>query len=98
MSKFTPITWAVIGGVAFAIALVVLVIVGAMSSLEYSCEVCMTFRGRTECREAAGRTAEEAQRTATDNACSLLGARGMTMSIECTNTPPTSASCRRQGE
>ena len=57
-----------------------------------SCEVCITFRDRTACREALGPTREEAIRTATDNACAFLAA-GMSASIACTNTPPASVDC-----
>jgi hypothetical protein len=89
-----PITWAAIAGVFLAVATLVLVLKAALTSFDHTCEVCMTFGGRSQCREAVGKTAEEATRTATDNACALLGARGMSLSIECQNTPPTSVSCR----
>jgi hypothetical protein len=89
-----PITWVTIVGVILAVATLALLIQGAMSTLAHTCEVCMNFRGRTQCREAAGGTEKEATRTATDNACALLGARGMSLSIECSNTPPQSVTCR----
>ena len=60
---------------------------------QVSCEVCITYRGKTECRTGAGATEEEAQRTATDVACTFLAA-GMTDSIACTSTPPTRLMCR----
>ena len=93
MGKLRPITWAAIVGLLFAVATFALIIKAALSSFEESCEVCMTFRGQRLCREAKGKTREEATRTATDNACGLLGARGMSESIECSNTPPTSVTC-----
>jgi hypothetical protein len=93
-----PITWAAIVGVLFAAATLIAIVVSAMSSLEHTCEVCMTFRGVTECREASGRSADEATRTATDNACAILGARGMTLSIECQNTRPASVACTKEGD
>jgi hypothetical protein len=92
-----PITWAIIASVILGAATLVLIFNAALDNLGHVCEVCKTFRGRTECREAAGRTAEEATRTAGDTACALLGARGMTLSIECGNTPPTSVTCRENG-
>ncbi|MCC7499322.1 MAG: hypothetical protein IT160_17195 [Bryobacterales bacterium] len=52
-------------------------------------EVCITFGGRTECRTASGATLEEAERTAVQNACALL-ASGMTASMACERTAPTS--------
>ena len=93
-----PITWAAIAGGVLAAGTLALILYVAASSMKYTCEVCMTFRGQTQCREAVGKTAEEATRTATDNACAVLGARGMSLSIECSNTPPLSAECRGGGE
>jgi hypothetical protein len=57
-----------------------------------SCEVCVSFHGRTQCRSAAGPDREAATRTAIDNACGLL-ASGMADSISCSNTPPDSVRC-----
>ena len=54
-----------------------------------TCEVCMTFNGRTQCAKASGTTREEAQRTATDTACAPISS-GMTESIQCSNTTPDS--------
>lgn len=64
----------------------------AMSDRRTLCEVCMTFRGATACREAYGPARDEAVRTATENACALLAA-GMSASIACHNTPPDSVRC-----
>lgn len=91
--KLRPITWAVIVGVLLAAGTAGLLVVSALNSFEHSCEVCMSFRGDGACRTATGQTEEEATRTATDNACAVLGARGMTLSVECTNTPPVSVTC-----
>ena len=60
------------------------------------CEVCITFHGRTACREAAGPTREDAVRTATNNTCAFL-ASGMTDSVSCGGTPPTSVRCEGDG-
>ncbi len=92
--KLRPITWAAIAGAVLAVATLALLVQSALSSIEHTCEVCQTFRGQTLCREAVGSTAEEATGTATDNACALLGAQGMALSIECKNTRPTSVTCR----
>ena len=93
--RLRPITWAAIAGVFFAAMVVVLIALSVQSSFEHTCEVCMTFRGRTACREALGSTAEEATRTASDTACAVIGATGMTLSIECSNTRPDSVICRQ---
>jgi hypothetical protein len=54
---------------------------------QYRVEVCMEYQGRNACRVAAASTAEQAQRTATENACALI-ASGMTDSMACSSTPP----------
>jgi hypothetical protein len=83
---------AVVLGVLAAVATLALIVQAALRSRDTLCEVCITFRGRTQCREAYGPTQEAAIRTATDNACGLL-ASGMTDSIQCGKTPPTRTTC-----
>ena len=63
-----------------------------LQQAQIACEVCVTFRGRTTCRTAAGPDREQATRTAIDNACGLLAA-GMADSISCSNTRPDSTTC-----
>ena len=79
-------------GLLAALATLALIVQAALRSRETLCEVCIAFRGRSECRQAYGATEEEAIRTATDNACGLL-ASGMTDSIECANTLPLRTTC-----
>jgi len=69
-----------------------LIVYSASKSFSELCEVCVTFEGRSKCRQAYGQTREEAVRTATENACSFL-ASGMTESIRCSNTSPERVSC-----
>jgi hypothetical protein len=88
-----PVTWAAIIGGSLALATAGLLVISALDSLGATCEVCMTFRGQTQCRTASATTEQEATRTATDNACAVLGARGMALSIECQNTPPAKVTC-----
>jgi hypothetical protein len=52
-------------------------------------EVCMTFEGRNNCSIASGTTREEAVRTATDAACTLI-ASGVTETTACTRQQPAS--------
>jgi hypothetical protein len=59
------------------------------SNSKYRVEICITFQGSTECRTARAATHNEALRTATDNACSLM-ARGQSEFERCRNTRPTS--------
>lgn len=72
-----------LGILAFVLLLVYLTVGGSRRRVR----VCVSFRGRTECRVASGASAEEAERTATQNACTLL-ASGMTDSMACERTRP----------
>jgi hypothetical protein len=54
-----------------------------------TCEVCIEFNGRTQCRTAKAATKQEALRTATDSACADL-ASGMNESMSCGRTTPKS--------
>ena len=87
-----PMVRAVIVGLLLTAATLAVVVYAMLSSFAHECEVCVTFHGRTACRQAAGTTAEEAMRTAQDNACAFV-ASGMTETVECTGRPPTSATC-----
>lgn len=59
---------------------------------QVSCEVCIAYMGRTQCRTASGATKDVAMRAATDNACAFLSS-GMAEGIQCANTPPLKAEC-----
>jgi len=87
-----PIVLASVIGTVLALVTLGLVIRSAMTNNDQLCEVCITYQGRSQCREAYGTSREEAIRTATDNACSFL-ARGMTASVQCANTRPTGVTC-----
>lgn len=52
-------------------------------------EVCMSFQGRSQCSIAAGETRDEALRTATQAACTLI-ASGVTDSQSCERSQPVS--------
>ena len=58
----------------------------------HSCEVCIAYQGQSACRKAEGATPQEARRTATDLACAML-ASGMTDSLACQRTEPSSVTC-----
>jgi hypothetical protein len=81
-----------------------LVIIGLVLALGYmiylttsgtgvSCEVCVEFRGNTECRKATGKDREEAETAAASTACGLLSG-GVTDGIACRNTVPKSVACQ----
>ena len=75
----------IIGAIAFIGVLIYL----TLGQKHYRVEVCVAYMGRTDCRTASAATKQQAQRTATENACAVI-ASGMTDSIACANTPPTS--------
>lgn len=80
-------------GLAAAAATLLLILRATTGAMGTSCEVCVTYRGRTTCREALGPDRTQATRTATDNACAFL-ASGMTEIVECTTrTPPSAVTC-----
>lgn len=60
-----------------------------------SCEVCVEFRGATECRKATGTDREEAETAAASTACGLLSG-GVTDGIACRNTTPKSVTCENR--
>ena len=81
MSKTTVVS------ILFLLAVFGALIYSTLDLQGYSCEVCITFNGRTNCAKASGTTREEAQRTATDTACAPITG-GMSETIACSNTPP----------
>jgi hypothetical protein len=87
MSKTTLIA------ILFGLAVLGTLIYSTMQLGQVSCEVCITYNGRDNCASAAAPTRQEATRTASDVACAPISF-GMTESIQCSNTPPTSVNCR----
>ena len=82
----------VILGIALAAVLLGYMTYLTISPTTVSCEVCVEFRGNTECRRASGKDRAEAEMTAASTACSLL-AGGIDDGIACRNTPPSRVTC-----
>ena len=80
------VTVAVVGFVGLALATI---IYSSMGIHEYSVEICVTFKGRTSCGEAAAASREDALRHAATNACASISG-GVTDSIACSRTTPDS--------
>ena len=76
----------------FGLLVLGLLIYSTMGLQQYSCEVCVTYDGATNCSIARAPTSKEATRTATDVACAPISS-GMTESIQCSNTIPDSVEC-----
>lgn len=79
----------VVWGIVFGLAVLAVLIYSSMGLRSHRVEVCIEFQGRRSCRTASGSTREVALRTAVENACALISS-GVTDSIACGNTPPSS--------
>jgi len=78
----------VLAAILFGVAVLGTIVYSSMGLRQHTYEVCMEYRGRSNCATASGTTQEEAIRTATDTACATISA-GMTESIQCSSAPPT---------
>lgn len=86
-----PTTWLAVAFVGIVLAVIVF---STFHQERLSCQVCMTFNRRRDCRTASAATREEALRTAVSNACAQL-ASGVTESTQCENTKPDSVDWSR---
>lgn len=82
-------------GAIFGVAIVALVLYLSLSFDEVRCEVCVEYKGKTECRTAGGADTETASRTARDNACAFL-ISSKTDAFLCGQDTPKSMSCQSQ--
>ncbi len=83
----TVIGWII--GLVFLTALVY----ATLGETGVECEVCVDFNGRGACRTGTASDREGAVRGAVSNACKVLSS-GVTQSIACDQTPPTSVVCQ----
>jgi len=79
--------WPVIVGVVFVVAVIGALIYTSGGNNTFRCEVCVTFDGRTVCRNGAAPTKMGAERIAADTACTDLSS-GMTSLMQCQNNAP----------
>jgi hypothetical protein len=77
--------WPVIAGVAFIVIFIAAMAYSTLGNAQQSCEVCITYNGRTNCGSSAAATREQAERAATDIACNSL-THGMTELMQCQQT------------
>lgn len=73
-------------------AFAVYIVMGSMRTVQTECELCVTFRGQTECRRGSGADAAEARQAAQKAACAVM-AQGMNESIACGNVVPSNVQC-----
>jgi len=80
--------WIALGFLVFA-ALIAVMTVLMLGERQHRVEVCMSFNGRQNCSTASGPSQDEALRTATHAACTLI-ASGVTDSMACERSEPIS--------
>jgi len=92
-----PASWGCRAALTLALLLAVLGVAAAvrtvLRSFDATCEVCVTYRGRTVCREAVGARPELARAIALERACSFLAADRADRAA-CLEAPPESVDCR----
>lgn len=76
-----------------AVGFIGFVIYSSMANVGISCEVCIEYRGQSDCRIAAATTAEEAVTAAQSTACGIVGRGSMNDAIACGRVIPTSVMC-----
>lgn len=84
---------AAVVGVLFGIAMLGAIAYLSMGLNQYTCEVCVTFNERLQCRTAAGANQQTAVQTAHDNACAFL-VTSKTDGFLCSQTQPTRVACQ----
>jgi hypothetical protein len=78
--------WPVIAGVIFILGFIAAMLLTTSGNAQFHCEVCLAFNGQTKCRTAGASAKDDAQRAATNAACSDLGIGG----FECSSIQPVS--------
>ena len=79
----------VIGATLFVLAIFAALVYMSIGYHQYEVEVCITYKGRSNCGVAAGASRDEAQAAATRVACATISG-GVTETIACDRTPPDS--------
>ncbi len=80
--------------IAFAVAVIAMVVLSTFRQDRVRCQVCVSFKGQRDCRIASATTQQEAIRAAVSNACAQL-ASGVTETTQCENTQPDSVAWLR---
>jgi hypothetical protein len=80
--------WLMLGILLF-VGLIAVMTYLMLDERQHRVEVCMSFNGRQNCSTASGPTQDEALRTATHAACTLIAA-GVTDSMACERGDPVS--------
>ena len=75
--------------VVFVAAMLAVIIYSSVGIHPYEAEICITYKGRTNCGTAAGASREQALSAGARIACASI-ASGMTERIACDEAPPDS--------
>ncbi len=86
MAKKSKTKWPVIAAVIFVVAVIAAISLSSFGNAQYKCEVCVTYKGIKNCGTSAGSTREDAERAATEIACSPI-ASGITEGTQCRQSP-----------
>ena len=84
----------IVGGI-FGVALLGAILYFSMGLEQYTCEVCIDFQGRTQCRTASGPAQQNAVQTAQENACSYV-VYSKTEGFLCGQLTPTRVTCQER--
>jgi hypothetical protein len=87
MSSRPKKKWPLIAGALFIFGFIAIMLLTTRGNAKFRCEVCVTFDGRTVCRNGAAPTKEGAERIASDTACTDLSS-GMTSLMQCQSAAP----------
>ena len=74
------------------VAFMALVVYRSFHIAGVRCEVCLSYRGRSQCRTVEGQDEGEARMAATTNACAYLSS-GVTEGMACARTLPDRVAC-----
>jgi len=80
-------------GLVLILSVVAFVVLGSLSVNAHRCEVCMEYRGRSQCRTVEAATIELAREGAMQNACAFISG-GVTDSMACHREKPVSEKCQ----
>ncbi len=76
-----------VGGTVFVVGVVAMLVYMSLGYHRFEVEVCMTFKGRSNCGTAAGANRPEALAAASRVACATISG-GVTETIACDRTEP----------
>lgn len=88
-----PMSRAGIVGSLLIAGIVALLAVSSMMASGHQCEVCVEYRGRSQCRTVAADTIDLARSGAIQNACAFISG-GVTDSMACQRQQPTRERCQ----